>query len=345
MEETHSLDERPQSFFKMIAGSDSSENILSRFFCACFSNSPAFAQVALTTIWQGAGLSGSAPKPDGWACHYQCATPEHGGGRPDLCLIPPSKVTPGLTASHKPIFIESKVQSVLGEKQLKRYKEYGTEVLVAITKNWPEVSQQKLDSIGVKSLRWQDMCRALRQIKIRGPKNQFLCEKFATYLEESRMAYREDITPKELEKVRSLLVKVASQKNEGHNVPRAAFQTANDLMEFFQDARRLVQERLPTFAWAKWGPAYHHEFDDNDDEIAEHALGFGFWKGKRALNCYIYFPVEKSELIHFWLWLTRQNKEPLEKLLPVKNVLSKRKLDADKLADAVVKAARAWHVV
>jgi hypothetical protein len=48
-----------QSFFEIIVGRNASENDLSRLFCACFSESPAFAQTALTTIWRTAKLSGS----------------------------------------------------------------------------------------------------------------------------------------------------------------------------------------------------------------------------------------------------------------------------------------------
>ena len=108
---TYSPNDQHKSFFKIIAGQNASENDLSRFFRACFLNSPEFAQIMLTTIWREAGLSGSAPKADGWECDYQPATPVHGRGRPDLCLMPPSGL--GKRAIHKPIFLESKVGSRL----------------------------------------------------------------------------------------------------------------------------------------------------------------------------------------------------------------------------------------
>src|ERR1700692_1971415 len=304
--------DRGHSFFKITIGQSArdKENALSRLFRACFSESKAFAEIMLTTIWREAKLSGPVPTVDGWKCDYQSSTPVKGHGRLDLILSPPVRTGARASTSHKPIHIESKVGSKLGAEQLKRYKVGGAKILVAITKNWPEVSQHWLNKEKIKSLRWQDMCRALRQTSVRGQKDRFLCVGFAAYLEESDMAYREDIKQRDLEIVRSLLVNVASQNKEGEIVPRAAFETADDVMQLFEDARRLVRERLPKFAWSKWGPAYYHEFDENDEKIAEHALGFGFYKNKRGLYCYVYFPVEKSEPIYFWLWLRRPNKKP-----------------------------------
>jgi hypothetical protein len=83
--------------------------------------------------------------------------------------------------------------------RFKRYKEYDASVLVAITKNWPEVPHGELRKIDVKSFRWQDICRGLRQPQCRSQADKFLCNSFATYLEATDMAYREDISRQDLE--------------------------------------------------------------------------------------------------------------------------------------------------
>jgi hypothetical protein len=53
-----------------------------------------------------------------------------------------------LSSGHKPIYLESKVGAVLGEKQLLNYINSGAEILVAVTKKWPEVSRVRLRELG-----------------------------------------------------------------------------------------------------------------------------------------------------------------------------------------------------
>ena len=233
-----------ESFFRIIAGRSALENPLSRLFSACFSHSPEFAKITLTTIWQKTGLSGSAQ--------------QLGGGRIDLILVPPSASESQLNRSYKPIHLESKVGSPLRKDQLQKYKESGTKILVAITKHWPEVSQEWLHRKQVKSMRWQDICRALRQAKCHGQKNRFICDNFRAYLEESEMAFREDITEKDLEDLRSLFLRIASPKTNDSKAPRAAFLTANDCIGLLQDVRRLTQEKLPIFSDKKSGSRLVH---------------------------------------------------------------------------------------
>jgi len=342
---TYSPNDQHKSFFKIIAGQNASENDLSRFFRACFLNSPVFAQIVLTTIWREAGLSGSAPKADGWECNYQPATPVHGGGRLDLCLMPPSGLR--TKAIQRPIFLESKVGSPLTEQQLQRYKEHGTEVLVAITKNWPEVSQSWLKRNRVKSLRWQDICRELRQTKCHGQQNRFLCDRFATYLEESDMAYREGISQSDLLDVQSLLKRIASSEDDGGVVPRASFKVAGACIELLKDVKRLVREKLPKSkftGWKSWGPGYYHEREDNS--ITEHAFGFilypKIWHDQN-FRCTIGFPVSTRKP---YLLLHREQGGEMfrERYLLIRSILSKRYLDAEKVANAVVKAASDWRV-
>jgi hypothetical protein len=128
-----------RSIFSLVAGSGAGENYLSRLFQACFAKSVSFRQVALSTIWKACALPKTIPKADNWVCDYQPSTHVTGGGRPDLCL------RPGQAANvSKHIVLESKLGSILTEKQLQKYKDHGTKVLIAVTKNRPEVPNKRL---------------------------------------------------------------------------------------------------------------------------------------------------------------------------------------------------------
>ncbi len=180
------MEDEALPFFRVLAGSRATENYLSRAFQASFTESAAFAGCILKLLWKECRIPGSVPTGEGWACDYQPATPDNGSIRPDLCLRP--TLPPALYAGHRPIFIESKVTAKLGEAQLKSYVVSGTKVLVAITKNWPEVSRRQLASIKVNHLRWQDVARALVQSSPRSAKDKFICDAFTEYLEYSGMA-------------------------------------------------------------------------------------------------------------------------------------------------------------
>jgi len=73
-------------------------------------------------------------------------------------------------------------------------------------------------------LRWQDFCAALRRDTIKGQTEKFICGSFAEYLEESDMAYREDITDERLAKIAELFDKIMSS-GEGEIVPKNGFNT------------------------------------------------------------------------------------------------------------------------
>ena len=130
------------NFFSLIVGDDARENDLSKLFQSCFAKSLSFRQVALKTIWKACALPSPVPKADHWECWYQPPTPLPGGGRLDL------KLEPGKESNfRKPIFLESKVGSVLGLRQIKKYKDHGVEILIIVTKNRPEVSHDKLQQL------------------------------------------------------------------------------------------------------------------------------------------------------------------------------------------------------
>jgi hypothetical protein len=250
------------SFFSLIAGNSAKENYLSRLFQACFANSLSFRRVALSTIWEVCDLPGR-PNFDDWECDYQPSTRIPGGGVVDLCLRPGSDA-----GFRKPIFLESKVGSILTKAQLQKYKDHGAEVLVAVTKNRPEVHPQELRKLKVNSLRWQDLCRALRQSSIPAHADRFLCMGFAEYLEESGMAYREDLTKTHLDEIRILFDKIASS-GYAEGKPGFSFNYAHNCLELLRDVRASALEQLAMLEeWSSWGPGYFHEVSATDGALS-----------------------------------------------------------------------------
>lgn len=210
-------------------------------FQACFTQSPVFARAVLSLLWEKCSLKGKVPDGRDWVCEYQPATPNGGAARPDLCLRSATD-SYRKTTNYKPIFIESKVGAQLGEPQLRRYLESGTQVLVAVTKNWPEVSTNRLSELGIKYIRWQDVSRVLSEVRKYTAKDRFLCESFVEYLEYSGMSYREDISISHLEDMRKLFSDVATPTKNGF-VPKSTFVYADSCLALLRDVRRIAQEK------------------------------------------------------------------------------------------------------
>jgi hypothetical protein len=260
-----------------------------------------------------------------------------------LCLLPPLG-----SAKYKPIHLESKLESKLTKRQLRKYRDHGAKVLVAITKQWPEVPQSWLDKNGIRSLRWQDVCRALRKVKYGKQIDRFLCDGFASYLEASEMAYRENITQKDLERVRSLFAKIARPQTAQGTVPRRSFLVANDCVELLDDVWLRIRERVPKLSnWSKWGPGYYQVSDEDGAVVEEHTLAFELYPTrkyeKQRFECYLCFPVAKKKGIYIYLGYLRGDKTHIRSQL-TKKLLSNGSLDAQKIANLAVKAARDWSV-
>lgn len=198
------------TFFQTLGGSRLSENYLSRMFQACFTASPAFRQSLLRLLWKKCHLAGSVPDALAWTCVYQPAFTDGVLVRPDLCLHPPRSTR--RNSQLKPIYLESKVNARLTESQLGNYLQSGADILVAITKNWPEISRRRIFEIGANHVRWQDIARALAEVKKRDAKDKFLCAEFANFLEYNHMTYRADITETHLEQIRKLLTNIGTTK-------------------------------------------------------------------------------------------------------------------------------------
>lgn len=75
------------------------------------------------------------------------------------------------TQSRPPVFyLESKLGAPLTLGQLRRYRKYGVDYLIAITKGPPEVGRKDMVDTGVFTFRWQDLHRRLASK--RGPTRQ-----------------------------------------------------------------------------------------------------------------------------------------------------------------------------
>jgi hypothetical protein len=328
----------------MLAGSRPTENYLSRAFQACFTQSSVFANATLKLLWKSLNLRKPTPDAEGWICEYQPPAPHVRSIRPDICLRPPH--ASGRLTKYKPIFLESKVGAVLGEQQLRRYKESGVEVLVAITKNWPEVPKKRLRDMGVKHLRWQEVSRALSELTGHKGKDRFLCDSFIEYLEYSGMSYREYISITQLEKMRELLERIGTPGFAKGTVPRSGFSYIDSCLYLLKDARRMAQERIPTLARCKtWGPGYWNLCSDDNEIITYHSLGMAMYPGaysKNRILCAIDFPTEADKKIRWRVANYGTETEDMEISRPIKEFTTKGKLDAGKLATSIEKEFNRW---
>jgi hypothetical protein len=336
------MTEEAPPFFSLVSGRKHPENYLSRVFQACFTESPVFADSMLHLLWNTCHLKGKPPDARSWVCEYQPVTPFNNIIRPDLCLRP--FIGNSQIQASKPIFIESKVDSRLDETQLKNYKESGTEILVAITKHWPEVSRSRLSQLDINHLRWQDVCHTIKNSGSRHTgKNRFLCNAFGKFLEYIDMAYREDITLAHLEMVRELFEKMSGVEN-AYIVPKASFVLADSCLSLLRDARRIAQETMPKLTeCANWGPGYYH----GSLPIEWHALGFEIYLqnqySRSSILCGLYFPTSQPRSI-YWLIAHRGSVVPGDRVVktPLRQLISGQALDASRLARSILDAVGKW---
>lgn len=317
------------------------ENSLSRLFVASFTASKAFADAVLKAIWRGAALQGKLATTVGWSCSYQQSTTKKGGGIVDILLQPPQFNPHGM----KPIWLESKLGSRLGEAQLSKYKDHGARVLVAVTKNWPEVPPARLASIGVKQLRWQDVCRSLRGTGRLSQVDRFIFNSFTTYLEKHEMAFRENITAADLGAVRKLVNRISDRRSYTEIAPRDGFETAHDILDLFRDVKHIFLDKQPRFiGWRTWGPGYYRQLHNETSD--HHVLGFGLFLrawSKQHLLCGFMLPVAKD--MPFQLYIRYLcNDLTKEKRFPIKRIASGGAIDAEKIATLLKATVAEWRL-
>jgi hypothetical protein len=327
-------------FFTKLASGSGSENYLSRVFYACFAESRAFADAVLSVIWEKCRLKGEPQSCEAWVCNYQPSPPAGGGIHPDLSLQEVS--------GRRTIFIESKLGAPLREGQLINYINAGTDTLVAITKNWPEITRPRIVQIGANHLRWQDISRAISEISGHYGNEKFLCDNFLKYLEYEEMAYREDITVPCLKKVGEFLTKISNRRCP-HFVPGTSFSIADTCLAVLADARRIAQEAEQRLQHcSNWGPGYFHGLDGSSPR---HALGLEMFNKGRGLRsrllCGLYFTENDASVSWCVQHLGSSVKRSRYVEEPISYFFSDRTgaLDADLLAKSVVTAVRKWKPI
>jgi hypothetical protein len=177
--------------------------------------------------------------------------------------------------------IESKVGARLTKGQLRRYRlnEKG-EYLVVVTKRAPEVESAWLRRNGIFAMRWQDVHRALDGVSARGT-DRYLCLSFNTYLEELRMAHREDIRADDLKRVSKLFERTTATHNTGLGA-EDAFRLAADCLAELDELMTAALDAEPKLRkFSKWGPNYYKWFGPNGDRDPEHLLFFHFHTGQK----------------------------------------------------------------
>jgi hypothetical protein len=212
------------------------------------------------------------------------------------------RLTPkGVIRAKLPVlYLESKLGSPLTLGQLRRYRKHGVDYLIAVTKYSPEVSAKDTLAMGVFTLRWQDIHHRLLHARPPGPRDRFLIESLVAYMEEKGMAYREDLTIKDLETCRRMMIIVASKKDRQYS-PRNqnGFELAGACLGLLEDVWHGLVELHPSLAsYRHWGPGYFNWTDETN--VRWHAFGWQVWKRR-----------QREDNLAFWIWFSEDAKEPL----------------------------------
>lgn len=316
------------------------ENQFSRMFLACFEHSRYFRSCILDLLKITCRISGSLPGPDQWICAVEVPTPIPGGGRLDI------RISSAVNGFHIVFYLESKLKSTLTFEQLHRYRKHGVEYLVAVTKNEPEVTSDKIKAAGIFVLRWQDVRKALLHHRLSNQIDRFIAHSMVKYMEELGMAYRENITLADLQRCRRVLNTVSSSKYKVI-FPRNGFEVADACLHFLNDVRRRFLECNPRLdKLTRWGPGY---FVMNDDAGRRfHAFGWDIFKignyPKDNFGCRLWLPEnERSPLC----WAIQRSGSAVTKKyeeFSLKTTLSKGFLDQAKFVQSLTKYAKRWGV-
>jgi hypothetical protein len=327
-----------------IGRSSQPENQLTRTFQACFNYSLGFRKTVLKTLSSACSLRGALLHPEHWRCNVFPSSPKEGGGYPDIRLWDTVGRHDG-----KPIpdfVLESKVGAPLKSEQLEKYRSSGIERLVAITKNPPECSKQEVIDLGAYTLRWQDIHRALRSDHQGRSIDSFIAQEFVKYLEDNNMAYREQLSLNDLNRIGKLFQKISLPTRELN--PRGAFNAADRCLKMLADLQREFMDSRPALKKAhRWTPAYFNTWDENRPSY--HALGWAFyWKHyeNRRFGCRIYFPQDTDKHISWAVqyFNRKTDPEPVESERRISSYFTKGYLDAQKLLKSIDDFARKWGI-
>lgn len=284
-----------QGFFETLgalAGSRQRENQLSRTFKACFDHSQVFRTRVLALLARTCDLKLS-PHAE-WECDAEVG--HRSGGRMDMVLRSPGQPR---------LILESKVESVLALAQLKRYgpnRSRGHH-LVAVTKYRPEVPRRELRRAAIRSIRWQDVHRALTNAPVTGGVDRFVAEAFTGYLEGQEMAYRSTLSPMNLKRAGALLAVCAAQSPNTRALSASrAFGALDSLAQLLLDLTFDARDEFPQFAkWSRRGPFYSR----SDGQPTLHAgLRHGRRKSADYRDVSWGFSIGKGGALRFSVWST-----------------------------------------
>lgn len=265
-----------KSFFGILGtGTNRQETQFSRTFLACFEGSGFFRQQILHQLFTLCRIRTRGYEDARWECAVEVPTPIAGGGRMDIRLT-----LTGATRVKSPVFyLESKLESALTLEQLGRYRKHGVDYMIAVTKYSPEVTPNEARSAGVFTLRWQDIHHCLLHARPPTQRDRFLIQSLLVYMEELGMAYREDLTIKDLETCRRLLTIISNHDREYSPRNRNGFELSAACLGLLEDVWRGLVEVHPTLTrYHRWGPGYFNWIDENGARW--HAFGWNAWKRK-----------------------------------------------------------------
>jgi hypothetical protein len=333
-----------------LAGSRQRENQLSRTFAACFEESPGFRQAVLALVWRATKRRGPMPGRDGWTCAVEQSLNGPRRGRVDLHLLGPSR--PGGKSDQ--FFIESKVESDLARSQPLKYLQAGIRPLIVITKYLPDADVRSLASDQVFFLRWQDVHRALRVTKSRHLADRQIARWMIDYLEELEMAYREDLSARDLIECAHLFRRAAgSAQGWRQMAARGVFEAAHGVAGLMDDLRTDFVTRHPRFAKAPFGKTetFYAKHSENGGRSAHHHLGWEIhrrhWKTWQ-IACSIRWDDSAQGPLQAYFWISLQGTSIVpgyEEARPTAQFFRDKKLDRAKLLNRLENRLADWGVL
>ncbi|MFC2083543.1 hypothetical protein ACFLS9_00655 [Bacteroidota bacterium] len=334
------------SFFGLLTGTLHLENRISKLFQACFVHSVSFRRTFFNTIKKKTNLFKVYPRDISvWDCLYQPHTPNTTALRPDLLIYKLSTQDPFIDKTS--IFIESKIYSPLREQQLKKYRNNGVKNLIAITKNLPEISVQKIERLKVYQFRWQDFHFELKSIKYESQHDRFICKHFIHLLEEAEMAYDQALTIDDLYEIGKTFYTIS--KSSYASIGRFEYRLncisrcESMLSEVALELRHHYQKLANTKKWS----GYYHDTDDHG-KIDYHILQYSLYNksfNKTQFSWGLWFPNDTESSIEWSIFYYYNGELKGEKVIYLENIAKKNVIDTSILAKSVIDCAKKWKVI
>lgn len=332
---------RDRTFFEELAsraGMRQQENQVSSTFAACFRASNSFRTVILDLLRRRFGLARLGPSSE-WRVDCEVQAPQHGHGRPDLCLR-----TAHPSSSVKEIWIERKVEAALTLKQVEKYLASGIRHLAVITKYAPEVTSHQLAAKGVRALRWQEVHQLLEDSAPRSPVERWIATSFNEYLEAQGMARQHPVTLAAIRDVQRLFAVLRANRTARH--VRGGFDTAGHVLSILRDVRNRVTDRFPEAArLRRSGPAL---LTHVDVDTRNHLLYTEFQKQRWQdwqFQFGISLPIDVRTSPEWYVALSgRRVQNERDDGGPLGEIASNGRVDADKLERKVTSAIQSWRV-